>query len=83
VTVWVVAAGALVVLLGVASVAVARGSALDRVVGLQLVGVIAPLVLIVLAVATGLPVLLEVGLALVLLSFAGGLAYARFLERWL
>jgi multicomponent Na+:H+ antiporter subunit F len=83
VTSWVLTAGALVVLLGVASVAVARGGTLDRLVGLQLVGVIAPLLLIVVAVATSQPILLEVGLALVLLSFAGGLAFARFLERWL
>jgi multisubunit Na+/H+ antiporter MnhF subunit len=83
VTAWVVAAGALTVLLGVAGVAVLRGGALDRLVGLQLVGVIAPLVLVAVAMATGYGVLLEVGLALVLLSFAGGLAYARFLERWL
>jgi multisubunit Na+/H+ antiporter MnhF subunit len=83
VTAWVVAAGSLTVLLGVAGVAVLRGGALDRLVGLQLVGVIAPLVLVAVAMVTGYGVLLEVGLALVLLSFAGGLAYARFLERWL
>jgi multicomponent Na+:H+ antiporter subunit F len=83
VTVWVVAAGALVVLLGGAGVAVARGGLLDRLVGLQLVGVVTPLVLVVLAVALGLPILLEVALAVVVLSFVGGLAYARFLERWL
>jgi multisubunit Na+/H+ antiporter MnhF subunit len=83
VTAWVVTAAALVVLLGLATVGCARGRALDRLAALQLVGVVTPLLLIVVAVATGTPVLLEVGLALVLLSFAGGLAYARFLERWL
>jgi multisubunit Na+/H+ antiporter MnhF subunit len=83
VTAWVLAAGAFTVLLGGAGLAVLRGGALDRLVGLQLVGVIVPLVLVAVALATGHQVLLEVGLALVLLSFAGGLAYARFLERWL
>jgi multisubunit Na+/H+ antiporter MnhF subunit len=83
VTIWVLTAGAMVGLLGVASVATVRRSTLDRLVGLQLVGVIAPLALIAVAIATAQPILLEVGLALVLLSFASGLAFARFLERWL
>jgi multisubunit Na+/H+ antiporter MnhF subunit len=82
-TAWVVTAGAMVALLGVASIATVRRSTLDRLVGLQLVGVIAPLVLIVVAIGSAQPILLEVGLALVLLTFAGGLAFARFLERWL
>jgi multisubunit Na+/H+ antiporter MnhF subunit len=83
VTVWVLTAGAMTALIGLASIAAVRRTTLDRLVGLQLVGVIAPLLLIVVAIATAQPVLLEVGLALVLLSFAGGLAFARFLERWL
>jgi multisubunit Na+/H+ antiporter MnhF subunit len=83
VTVWVLTAGAMTALIGLASIATVRRSTLDRLVGLQLVGVIAPLLLIVVAIATAQPVLLEVGLALVLLSFAGGLAFARFMERWL
>jgi multicomponent Na+:H+ antiporter subunit F len=83
VTLWVLTAGAMTGLIGLASIATVRRSTLDRLVGLQLVGVIAPLLLVVVAIATAQPVLLEVALALVLLSFAGGLAFARFLERWL
>jgi multicomponent Na+:H+ antiporter subunit F len=83
VTPWFVACGALLVLLAGTLVGVARGHTIDRVVALKLTSVIVTLLVVALAVATGEPLLLEVALAVVLLTFVGGLAYARFLERWL
>jgi multicomponent Na+:H+ antiporter subunit F len=83
VTPWFVACGALLVLLAGTLVGVARGHSIDRVVALKLTSVIVTLLVVALAVATGEPLLLEVALAVVLLTFVGGLAYARFLERWL
>jgi multicomponent Na+:H+ antiporter subunit F len=83
VTPWFMACGALLVLLAGTLVGVARGHSIDRVVALKLTSVIVTLLVVALAVATGEPLLLEVALAVVLLTFVGGLAYARFLERWL
>jgi multisubunit Na+/H+ antiporter MnhF subunit len=81
--IWDVALVALVALLAVATVAVVRGGTLDRLVGLQLTNVLAALAAVVLAIATGRGVILDVALVLAVLALASGLAYARFLERWL
>ncbi len=80
---WTAAVTGLLVLLSLTSVSVCRGRAMDRVVGLQLIGVLATLTAIVLAVATGRSLVLDVALVLAVLTLIGGLAYARFLERWL
>lgn len=82
-TTWVAATGALLVLFALGAVAVLRGDTLSRVVGLQLASVLAPVIAVGVAVATGRHVLLEVALALAVLSLAGSLVYARSLERWL
>jgi multicomponent Na+:H+ antiporter subunit F len=60
-----------------------RGDVADRLVGLELAGVIVTLVLLLLTEAFGRAIYLDVALALALLSLAGGLAFARFLERFL
>jgi multisubunit Na+/H+ antiporter MnhF subunit len=80
---WEVALVALVLLLGLSVLAVGRGDVLDRIVGVQLAGVHATLIAVVLAVATGRRVVLDVALVLAALTLAGGLAYARVVERWL
>jgi multisubunit Na+/H+ antiporter MnhF subunit len=80
---WEVALVALVLLLGLSVLAVGRGDVLDRIVGVQLAGVLATLIGVVLAVATGRRVVLDVALVLAALTLAGGLAYARVVERWL
>ncbi|MFA9445312.1 monovalent cation/H+ antiporter complex subunit F [Egicoccus sp. AB-alg6-2] len=82
-TPWVVAAGVLLSLLAVGSITVLRGDTLARVVGLQLASVLSPIIAVVVAIATGRHVFLEVALALAVLSLAGSLVYARSLERWL
>jgi multisubunit Na+/H+ antiporter MnhF subunit len=44
---------------------------------------IVPLILLLIAEAMGREPFADLGLALALLSFGGGLAFARFLERWM
>jgi multicomponent Na+:H+ antiporter subunit F len=60
-----------------------RASASDGLVALNLGGTIATLVLLLLAQATQRQPFFDLALVSAVLSFAGGLAYARFLERWL
>jgi multicomponent Na+:H+ antiporter subunit F len=79
---WLVAALVLVAGLVPCGVACLRGEAEDRLVGLELAGTVATLVLVLLAVGFGRGVYADLALALALFSFAGGLVFARFLERW-
>jgi multicomponent Na+:H+ antiporter subunit F len=60
-----------------------RGGPVDRLVALEAAGVIGPLILLLIAEAMGRQPFADLGLALALLSFAGGLVFARFLERWM
>jgi multicomponent Na+:H+ antiporter subunit F len=60
-----------------------RGSPVDRLVGLELAGTVDTLVLLLLAQAYDRAIYFDLALALALLSFAGGLVFARFLERWI
>jgi multicomponent Na+:H+ antiporter subunit F len=83
VTGWSVTAVALALLLALATCGVLRGGTLERVVALQLAGVLAPLLAVVIALTSGRGLYLEVALALAVVSLGGALAYARFLERWL
>ncbi len=54
----------------------------DWLVGLQLGGTIAVLVLMLLAQAMKRPSFYDLALALALLSYPSGLIFARFVERW-
>jgi multicomponent Na+:H+ antiporter subunit F len=55
----------------------------DGLVALNIGGDIATLVLLLLAAGTGREPFFDLAIVSAVLSFAGGLAYARFLERWL
>jgi multicomponent Na+:H+ antiporter subunit F len=59
-----------------------RAAPTDRLVALELAGLIATLELVCLAEAFGRDVYFDLALALGLLSFAGGIVFAHFLERW-
>lgn len=59
-----------------------RGTVLGAAVALQLAAIIDTLVLLLLAEGLDRPLLFDLALVLAVLSFAGGLAFARFLERW-
>ncbi len=76
--------GALVLLAGLVPCGIVclRGEPTERLVGLMMAGNIDALVLLLLAVGYRRAVYLDLALALALLTFAGGLVFARFLERW-
>jgi multisubunit Na+/H+ antiporter MnhF subunit len=57
--------------------------ALERLVALEMSAVLATLALVLLAEATQRPLFLDLALTQALLSFGGGLVFARFVERWL
>lgn len=81
--VWLGAASAMVLALVPCAFVCLRGEMADRLVGLEMAAVVESLLLLVLAEALHRPMLADVGLMLALLSFGGGLVFARFLERWL
>jgi multisubunit Na+/H+ antiporter MnhF subunit len=60
-----------------------RGSAADGAVSLQLVGAQVSLAVVAMAEGFGRSVLLDVALVAAVVSVVSGLAFARFLERWL
>jgi multicomponent Na+:H+ antiporter subunit F len=65
----------------VASLRVMRGPSLpDRVVALDLVGLLAVSVISVVGIATKKPVLLDSAIALALIAFLSTVAFARFIE---
>jgi multicomponent Na+:H+ antiporter subunit F len=78
---WFVASFALLAGLVPCGIAVLRGGPVERLVALEVAGTVETLVLLLLAQAYGRPAYSDVALTLALLSFAGGLVFARFLER--
>jgi multicomponent Na+:H+ antiporter subunit F len=82
-TAYFVAAAVLLAGLGPLIVFAIRASPPDGLVALNLGGTIATLVLLLLAEATRRQPFFDLAVVSALMSFAGGLAYARFLERWL
>jgi multicomponent Na+:H+ antiporter subunit F len=66
----------------VAFVRVIRGPTLpDRVISIDLVGVVIVMLVTVAAAATGEPAFLDVAMIVALVSFVGTVAYARYIER--
>ncbi len=61
---------------------IARGPSLpDRVMGLDMIGLMSVSVVALVAIATGQEVLLDAALAMALVSFLGTVAFSRFIER--
>jgi multicomponent Na+:H+ antiporter subunit F len=56
---------------------------MDRLLGLEMGGVVEIMFLVTFALAINRPDFLDLALAMGLLCFGGGLVFARFLERWL
>jgi multicomponent Na+:H+ antiporter subunit F len=69
-------------LLPCAAVALRAGEVMERVVALEMASVLLTLALAMLAEAMQRPIFLDLALTQALLSFGGGLVFARFLERW-
>ena len=80
---WLIASLALLVGLVPCGVVVLRGTPMDRLVALEIAGTVNTLILLMLAQGIHRPPFFDLALVLALLSFAGGMVYARFLERWL
>ncbi len=81
--IWLAAAGVLLACLVPCGVACLRGDAVNRLVGLEAAGLLAPLILLLLAEGIHRQPFTDLALALALLGFGGGLVFARFLERWM
>jgi multicomponent Na+:H+ antiporter subunit F len=80
---WVVASVALLAGLLPCAVVCLRGDACSRLVGLEMAGTVDTLVLVLLAEVYQRAIYFDLAVALALLSFAGGMVFARFLERFL
>ncbi len=80
---WLVGATVLLFSLIPCGIEVFRGDAMDRLVGLEMAGMIETLIFILLAEGMHHVPFYDLALALALLAFGGGLVFARFLERWL
>lgn len=80
---WVVGAAGMMLAMLPAGVVCMRGAVFDRLVGLEAAGVVTSLLLVLLAEAMGRSIFLDLAVAAALLAFGEGLAFARFLERWL
>lgn len=80
---YLIAAAALLAQLGPLILFSVRARPEEGLVALNVGGDIATLVLLLLAAGTGREPFFDLAIVSAVLSFAGGLAYARFLERWL
>jgi multisubunit Na+/H+ antiporter MnhF subunit len=60
-----------------------RGRAIDRLIGLEMTGIITTIILLLLAEGYKNPNFYDLALATGLLAFGGSMVFVRFLERWL
>ena len=80
---WVMAATALVFALIPCGIVCFKGTAIERMVGLEMAGILDCLILLLLAQGFNNPNFYDLAVALALLAFGGSLVFVRFLERWL
>ncbi len=80
---WLAAGAGLLVALIPCGITCFRGRPEDRLAALELAGVIVTLELLLLAQAFHRPAFYDLAVTLAMLSFGGGMVFARFLERWL
>jgi multicomponent Na+:H+ antiporter subunit F len=80
---WMIAAEVLLFALVPCGIAAFRGGSIERLVGVEMAGVVESILLVLLAEAIHRPSTYDLAVALALLTFGGGLVFARFLERWL
>jgi multisubunit Na+/H+ antiporter MnhF subunit len=83
VNLWLWAAAALTLGLLPCGLVLLRGHLGDRLLAQQLAAQIAALVLVLLGIGSQQTFMLDLALAVALLSSVGTLLFARFLERWL
>ena len=80
---WLLAGCAVVLSAVPAGVQVFRGDPMDRLTGLEMMGILVPIALLLLSQAFQRTAYLDLAVAAALLAFGAGLVFARFLERWL
>jgi multicomponent Na+:H+ antiporter subunit F len=81
--VWLIAATVLLLGLIPYGVVCLTVPVMDRLAALRLAGVLSTSILLLLAGGFQRPSYIDLALTLAVLSFTGGLTFARFLERWL
>jgi len=80
---WIITATVLLLATVPCIVVLARGEVMERLVALQGAQVIVVTVLLVLALAYGRDIYVDVSVTLSVLNLASGLVFVRFLERWI
>lgn len=60
-----------------------KGQAMQRLVALEMAGIVSSMFLLIMAEMLGRPSFYDIGLTMALLAFGSGLVFSRFLERWL
>ena len=79
---WLISATVLLAGIIPCAVVMVRGSIVEALVGLQMAGILQTVVLLLLAEGFHRPPFFDLALVLALLALAGGLVFARMLERW-
>ncbi len=82
-SIWLIAALAVMACYVPTGIVCLRGEPIDRLVALETASALTVIVLSLIAEGLNRQFLFDLPLALALLSFAGGLVFARFLERWM
>jgi multisubunit Na+/H+ antiporter MnhF subunit len=80
---WLIASQVLLFTLIPCGIAVFRGSAIERLVALEMAGMVQAMLMVCLAETFRRVIIYDLALAMALPTFGGGLVFARFLERWL
>jgi multicomponent Na+:H+ antiporter subunit F len=80
---WLISATILLLALIPVSIRAFKGDTMDRLVALEMCGIITPIILLLLTQGFQRMALYDIALSAALLSFGGGLVFVRFLERWL
>ncbi|HSU68705.1 MAG TPA: monovalent cation/H+ antiporter complex subunit F [Tepidisphaeraceae bacterium] len=81
--VWLWAAAALLLALIPCGITVFRGKPGDRLVGMEMASTVVTLEMVLLVEGFQRTPFYDLPLTLALLSFGGGMVFARFMERWL
>jgi len=79
---WLWAGASTLVLLVPCAVRALHGSTVDRLLGLELGGVVTALALVMLAEGFDRSIYFDLALVFTVLSFVGNLVLVRFVERW-
>jgi multisubunit Na+/H+ antiporter MnhF subunit len=80
---WLMAGGAVSATLIPCAFMCLRGSPARRLVGVEMASIVITLAMVLFTIGFGRLVLIDLPLALAIMSFGGGLVYARFLEKHL